>query len=277
MHRQRLCELCPTAFVTGASGGLGHAFCHMLLAEGVRVWGTARDPRRLESLTAYPSFTAVVLDLDVPAQAMAAFVAARNDAGGHFDLVIQNAGYGIFGPFTMIDHAVWHRQLSAMLLCTAQLSHEAIGTMLANGRGTLVHVSSIAAELPIPFMSGYNVAKAGLSALSESLIFETRHTNVSVIDFRPGDYRTAFNQAMEPSDQPADPQIARVWKRLESNLASAPTPEHAAQDIRRALLRHRRGIVRSGGFFQTRLAPAFAAFAPASLLRSISARYFNAS
>lgn len=277
MHSRHLGELCPTAFVTGASGGLGHAFCDMLLAEGVRVWGTARDPQRLQSLAAHSRFTALALDLEKPTEAVAAFRAAQSAAGGHFDLVIQNAGYGVFGRFTQIEPERWTRQLSDMLLSTINLSHAALVPMMAHGRGTLVHVSSIATELPIPFMAGYNIAKAGLSAFSESLLVETRSTQVAVIDFRPGDYRTDFNQGMDPAAQTHDPQLKRVWQRIEANLAAAPAPAQAARDLRTALLRRRRGIVRSGGFFQTRLAPAFAAFAPVSLLRALSARYFKVS
>ena len=276
MHSRRLGELCPTAFVTGASGGLGHAFCDMLLAEGVRVWGTARDPQRLQSIAAHPRFTALALDLEKPAEAVAAFRAAQSAAGGYFDLVIQNAGYGVFGRFTQIEPDRWTRQLSDMLLSTLTLSHAALAPMMAHGRGTLVHVSSIATELPIPFMAGYNIAKAGLSAFSESLLVETRSTQVAMIDFRPGDYRTSFNQGMRPDGHTSDTQLARVWHRLEANLAAAPTPAQAAHDLRNALLRRHRGIVRSGGFFQTRLAPVFTASAPASLVRALSARYFNA-
>jgi len=278
MPGRRLCALHPVAFVTGASGGLGQAFCEMLLAEGIRVWGTARDATRLTNLAASPRFTPVVLDLDQPTAALEAFQSAQTAAGGRFDLVVQNAGYGVFGPFASLDSELWQRQLSALLLTTARLSHAALGPMLACGHGSLVHVSSLAAELPLPFMAGYNVAKAGLSALSESLIFETRRTGITVIDFRPGDYRTAFNQAMPATGvTTTDPRLARVWQRLEHNLRTAPRPAQAAADLRRALLRRRPGIVRSGSFFQARLAPFFAALAPAALLRAASAHYFKAS
>lgn len=267
-----------TAFVTGASGGLGRAFCEMLLAEGVRVWGTARDPARLGDLAARPGFTAVALDLADPAGAAQALAQAAAAAGGAFDLVVQNAGFGVFGPFATTDFAIWQRQLDALLGVTARLSHAALGPMLTRGRGCLVHVTSLATEFPLPYMSGYNLAKAGLSALSESLVVETRGTGVTVIDFRPGDHRTDFNQAMHrPSAivPTGDPRLTRAWQRLEAHLQSAPPPARAAADLRRALRSHRSGVVRSGGFFQARLAPAFAALLPAPLRRALAARYFG--
>jgi len=278
MATLKLSALYRTAFVTGASAGLGRAFCEMLLAEGGRVWGTARDPARLGDLAARPGFTAVTLDLTAPEAAGLALAQAAAAAGGAFDLVVQNAGYGVFGPFVGTDFSVWQRQLDALLVTTARLSHAALGPMLARGRGCLVHVTSLATDFPLPYMSGYNIAKAGVSALSESLFVETRGSGVTVIDFRPGDHRTDFNQAMHRPPAPApsgDPRLTRAWQRLEAHLQTAPPPARAAADLRRALLRRRSGVVRSGGFFQAGLAPAFAALLPAPLRRALAARYFG--
>lgn len=268
------------AFITGASGGLGLAFAKMLLAENVRVTGTARDVARLSSLAKNPLFTPQALDLADPSAAERAFQDASMAAGeGGFDLVINNAGYGLFAPFTAVDYPTWQTQLDAMLGATARISHAGLRSMLPRKRGTLVNISSLAVEFPLPFMSGYNMAKAGLSALNESLIFETRGTGVTVIDFRPGDYRTAFNQAMQPTAlvNAADPRLASAWRELESHLATAPLAVAAARDLRRALVRGRSGTVRSGSFFQARIAPLFSRLAPARVRRAIIARYQGAS
>jgi NAD(P)-dependent dehydrogenase (short-subunit alcohol dehydrogenase family) len=244
----------------------------MLLADGVRVWGTARDSARL---AARENFFPVALDLADPAAAEENFLRAADAAGGAFDLVIHNAGYGVFGSFAATDFAVWQAQLDAMLLATLRLARAALRPMLARRRGCLVHVSSRAAEFPLPFMSGYNVAKAGLSAFSESLAFETRGTGVSIIDFRPGDYRTPFNQAMhQPSGELSETE-ARAWRRLEANLEAAPLPKRAAADLRCALLRGRSGTVRSGSFFQARLAPLLVRAAPLALRHAALRIYYG--
>jgi NAD(P)-dependent dehydrogenase (short-subunit alcohol dehydrogenase family) len=308
-----------TAFVTGASSGLGRAFAEMLLAGGVRVWGTSRDTARLASLAAHPAFTPVALDLaDGDAAETACARAAAQAAAGAaetapgFDLIINNAGFGRFSPFAGTrDFAVWQAQLDAMLTHTARLAHAALRGMMARRRGCLVNVSSLAVEFPLPFMPGYNIAKAGLSALSESLMFELRGTPVVVIDFRPGDYRTAFNEVIQaeaaarqsaPTSPPPNPpmpdntdtaahrgpapgapplrvphpRLSRAWDALEKNLRASPPPERAARDLRRALLRGRPGIVRSGSFFQARLAPLATRLMPARLRRAVLARYFGA-
>jgi len=267
----------PTAFVTGAASGLGQAFVRLLLAEGVQVWGSSRDKARLELFSAERNFHPVILDLRDPQASEAAFVAAAQEAGGCFALVVQNAGFGLFGRFDETEASAWTDQLETMVLATLRLSHLAYAGMRACGRGALVHVSSLSVDFPLPYMTGYNMSKAALSALGRSLMQEAGGSGVAVIDFRPGDYRTGFNDAMRPdlAQLAAEPQLARVWARLEENLASAPTVERAAADLRRALARGRSGIVRSGSFFQARLAPFLASLAPDWLVRRVSSLYFR--
>jgi short-subunit dehydrogenase len=268
-----------TAFVTGVSSGLGEAFARMLLKEGVKVWGSSREAGKLESLKKEfsPLFTPVVLDLAFSLDALKAFKAAEAEAGA-FDLVIQNAGYGVFGLFETISIKDWTLQLDQMLGVSVSLSHAAWSTFKKRNKGTLVHVSSLAAEFPLPFMSGYNIVKAGLSALSESLMYEAQGSRVIMIDFRPGDYKTAFNHAIKSAHISPTQESARLvaaWSALEKNLTEAPHPDKAARDLRKALLRGESGSVRSGGFFQASLAPFFARLLPKSLLRALTASYFN--
>jgi short-subunit dehydrogenase len=269
-------QLHGTAFVSGASTGLGNAFTRMLLSEGVRVWGTSRDMSRLAELSAeYPgAFHPVELDLADGRGAQRAFGGAAEAAGGAFDLVVNNAGYGVFGEFEALESSAWRAQLEGALLTVLELSHAGYRLMRARNRGTLVHISSLAAEFPLPYMSGYNVVKAGLSALSESLMFESRASGITIIDFRPGDYRTNFNRAMQT--ETVSDTTRKIWGRLDAMLASAPPPGRAAADLRRALLANRSGVVRSGSLFQARVAPLLARVLPASWVRSANARYFGA-
>jgi NAD(P)-dependent dehydrogenase (short-subunit alcohol dehydrogenase family) len=272
---RRVSDLHRTAFVTGASSGLGRAFAEMLLGDGVRVWGTSRDPARLRSAGPLPQLNPVPLDLGDPAAAEAAYRRAASEAGG-FGLVVNNAGFGVFGEFDALGFDLWRGQVDALLLGTARLAHAAYGDLRARGRGCLVNVSSLAVDFPLPFMSGYNVAKAGLSALSASLAQEAAGGAVTVIDFRPGDYRTGFNDAMRPGAGMADgARTAPALARLDALMAAAPGPERAAADLRRAVLRDRSGVVRSGGFFQARAAPLLARLAPAGLVSRALARYFG--
>ncbi len=276
MTAARVSDLHRTAFVTGASTGLGRAFAEMLLADGVRVWGTARDPARLAPLAGHPNFTAVVLDLGDGAKAEAVFHAAESAAGG-FDLVINNAGYGVFAPFTATDFSVWQEQLEVMLVNTARLAHLALRGMVTRRRGALVNISSLAAEFPLPFQSAYNIAKSGLTALNESLMLEFSGTGVVIIDVRPGDYRTDFEGSVRRPPGEKTPRMSRAWAAFEKMMQSGPAPAHAAAALRRALLRNRSGTVRIGRFFQAVLAPLLARCGSLPLKRRIQARYFDVS
>lgn len=269
-----------SALVTGASGGLGRAFVEMLLAEGLTVAGTARDISRLKSLESRDSFHPLGLDLLHSESIERCFDEAVIRLGGFPDLVLNCAGYGVFGPFGEVSFDKTRDLLQSSLLGTIQVADLTLRQMLLRGTGCLVNVSSVAVDHPLPFMAGYNVTKSGLSALSESLIFETRGSGLVVVDFRPGDYRTPFNQSMEvitgKLPEKASPRLRRAWEVLEKNLAAAPEPSQAARDLRRALLRGKSGTYYSGGYFQTRLAPLFSRLAPANLRRAIAARYFGA-
>jgi short-subunit dehydrogenase len=243
----RLATRYRTALVTGASTGLGRAFTAMLLAEGVA------------------DSEAVIR----------AFRAAESEAGG-FDLVVNNAGYGVFGAFADVDFSVWREQLNVMLVNTALLSHLALAGMRTRGRGALVNVSSLAAEFPLPFQSAYNMTKAGLSALNESLIIECAGTGVTVIDLRPGDFRTDFEGSVRrpPSGQ-GDPRIPRVWAAFEKMMRGGPPPTEAAAALRRALVRGKSGTIRCGRFFQAVVAPFLARFGSLPLKRRVQAGYFD--
>ncbi len=276
MAAARVSDRHRTAFVTGASTGLGRAFATMLLDEGVRVWGTARDPARLADLAAgHPGrFSPVAFDLRQPQVADAAWRAAAAEAGG-IDLLVNNAGFGLFAEFAAIDFERWRDQLEVMLVQPARLVHAALPAMLARHQGAIVNISSLAAEFPLPFQSAYNMAKSGLTALSNSLMIETSGTGVVVLDVRPGDYRTDFDRSLDRPQAAPGPRLGRAWDAFSAMMRSGPPPEHAAAALRRALLRHRSGTVRTGRVLQAVVAPFIARFGSLALQRRIQAWYFK--
>lgn len=276
MAASRVSELHRTAFITGASTGLGRAFAEMLLADGVQVWGTSRDLTRLAPLVTAGAgrFTPVALDLTDAGETERVFLAADRAAGG-FDLVINNAGFGVFAEFATPDFAHWREQLEVMLLRPAQLSQLALRGMRTRGRGAIVNISSLALEFPLPFQSAYNMAKAGLSALGETLMLECAGTGIVILDVRPGDYRTDLDALMRRPQKDLTPPMRRVWTEFENLMRSGPPPAHAAAALRRALLRNRSGTVRMGRFFQAVVAPFITRLGPLALKRRIQARYFG--
>ena len=252
----------------------------MLLDEGVRVWGTSREASRLASLAQRPdrAFTPVTLDLRDGAAAERIFRDCDRAAGG-FDLVINNAGYGVFGEFAETDFSIWAEQISVMLVNTARLTHAALGLMRGSSDRrprAIVNISSLAAEFPLPFQSAYNICKSGLTALNESLMIECAGSPIAIIDVRPGDYRTDFEGSVRrPAPAAPHPRLARAWAAFERMMQSGPPPAQAAEALRRCWLRRRSGTLRTGRLFQAVLAPFLARFGSLALKRRIQARYFD--
>ncbi len=276
MAASRVSELYRTALITGASTGLGRAFAEMLLAEGVLVWGTSREATRLAPLTAIGGgrFTPVALELGDAAAMEQVFHTADQAAGG-FDLVINNAGFGVFAEFSTPDFVHWQEQLDVMLLRPAQLTQLALRGMRTRRRGAIVNISSLALEYPLPFQSAYNMAKAGLSALSETLMLECAGTGIVILDVRPGDYRTDLDASMRRPQNELTPPMRRVWVEFQKLMRSGPPPAHAADALRRALLCNRSMTLRTGRFFQAVLAPLITRLGSLALKRRIQARYYG--
>jgi NAD(P)-dependent dehydrogenase (short-subunit alcohol dehydrogenase family) len=274
-RRTPLNRIHRTALVTGASTGLGLAITEMLLREDVRVWGTSRDKARLANLAAaYPdTFTPIHLDL-CEDKVDATYRWVDHLADG-LDLVVNNAGFGVFAEYSVPDFAVWEEQLRVMLLQPARLAYRATRSMRLRGHGAVVNISSLAAEFPLPFQPAYNMAKAGLTALSESLMIEYAETGIVIYDVRPGDYRTDFESSVRRPQPEMNDRMKKAWAAFEKMMRSGPPPEHAAKALHRALLRHRSATLRIGRPFQAIVAPLLARLAPLPLRRHFQASYFD--
>src|SRR5436190_22585533 len=136
-------------FLTGASSGIGRAIADALLARGDEVWGTSRN---LERLPKVPQFHPVRLDLSDPRSVEEAFNGALADAG-HFDVLINNAGSGHFGPLENLSEKEIVAQFQVLVFGQLQLMRLALGAMHLRGQGLIINVSSLASRLPVPFMA----------------------------------------------------------------------------------------------------------------------------
>ena len=223
-------------FITGASSGIGLLTARALCAQGHEVWGTSRT---LGKLPGMERFHPVVLDLNEQSSIEAGFRQALLEAG-HFDVLINNAGAGVFGPLEGFSNREFTAQLQTLLVGPLQLIRLALPAMRARRAGLIVNVSSLAGELPLPFMSPYSLSKAALSAMSEGLNLELAHTGVRLVDVRPSDFATEFH-GFDPAAGPRARRglCAESGARLEGDPSqheprarSAEGGRHAGQDRR---------------------------------------------
>lgn len=259
-----------TALVTGASRGLGRAFATRFLREGLRVVGTARDPSAVEPLE---GVTWLRLDLGDAAQ-LATLRGSWDERVGPVDVLVNNAGFGDFGPLEQFSTEAVRQHLAVLLEAPIGLAQAVLPGMRARRSGAIVNVASLAAELPIPFLTLYDAAKAGLAGFSQALQLETAGSGVQVVDFRPGDFRTEFYRHSH-CDTAGRAELARTWEAMQAHVAQAPVAEGAADALWRALRRGRSGTVRTGSWFQARLAAWGARHLPERWMRRRILAYYG--
>jgi len=206
------------AIVTGATRGIGRGIAEALAREGVRLCISARNASEVEetveALNRLDGGKAIgcVCDVRDHAQVKSLFEAATTVLGG-VDILINNAGIGIFAPVEEMAPEDFRAILETNLCGVFYCCHEAIPLMKERGGGYIINISSLAGANPHPRMAAYNASKFGLNGFSEALMQEVRHDGIKVSYIMPGSVNTEFG-GDTPGDQnswqlqPAD--IARV-------------------------------------------------------------------
>ena len=192
-----------TALVTGASAGLGAEFARLCAMGGYDVVLVARSAERLADLAAAMakahgvSARPLVADLSDPAAPAAIFA---DFDGRPVDLLINNAGFGVRGPYAETD---WTRDASLLqvnIVALAQLTKLFLPDMVRRRSGRILNVASTAAYVPGPFMAVYYASKAFVLSFSEALSNEVQGTGVSVTVLCPGPTRTKFAETAGIAD-----------------------------------------------------------------------------
>ncbi len=249
-------------FITGASSGIGLTTAKLLLAEGHEVWGTSRN---LERIPKMPRWYAVHLDLTDSLSIEQAFNGALAKAG-YFDVLINNAGAGHFGPAELLPPETIASQFQILVFGQIQLMDLALHHMQTRGEGLIINVTSLASRLPVPFMAAYNAAKAAMASFTMSTQLELGNSPVRIVDLQPGDICTEFNQGVIRSakgDPRYDAKVARAWEIVERTMKNAPSPDLVAREVLKLINADRPPPrVTVGDLFESRIAPLIFRFLP---------------
>ena len=262
--------------LTGASSGIGLDAALRLVSRGHRVWGTSRDPARLPRIS---GLHPVALDLGSPESIRSAVAAARESAGA-FDVLVNNAGSGRFGPIEHMDDDHVRDQFQVLVFGPLQVLRLLLPD-LCETRGKIINVSSLATQYPIPYMGPYSAAKAALSTLTWTLQMELGDRGVQVVDLQPGDILTGFNDRL-PKTAPEEAGAyresqQRAFAVYDANQRRACGPERVGESIVR-LVESERPLpprVTVGSRFQAGLAPLLARLVPTRMLRWGLRRYYR--
>ncbi|MDX1650664.1 MAG: SDR family oxidoreductase [Myxococcota bacterium] len=180
----------PTAWVTGASAGIGRAFARELARRGWRLRLVARRRGRLEELAAQleaeHGVEARVEACDLTDPEALRRLEGRLTRDRRAELLVNDAGMGDFGDFVASRRDVLDRMVRLNTLALVRLGHAAASGMARRGRGAIVNVSSSAAFQPGPRFAIYAATKAFVNSFSEALAFELRDHGVRVQALCPG-------------------------------------------------------------------------------------------
>jgi short-subunit dehydrogenase len=249
-----------TAFITGASTGIGQAAALALSRAGYRVIGTSRKAQPGEIRGGLR-----MIACDVTSdESVAAAVAEAHAELGHIDLLVNNAGFGIAGAAEESSIAQVRSLYDTNVLGVVRVTSAVLPIMRAQGSGRILNVGSGLGLVPAPFNAHYSGTKHALEGYSESLDHEVRGFGIRVAVIEPATTRTSFESSTFPPDRPLqayDASRAGYLLAYERAMAAADTAESVAETIvkaasdRKPLLRYPSGKAARQVSFARRFLP----------------------
>lgn len=202
-----------TWLITGVSSGFGHAMTEQLLAQGKTVIGTVRNVAKVQDLMdQYPdTFVSEILDVtDVSAIHR---LVAKLTQNYQIDVLVNNAGYGLFGAAEELSDDEINRIIATDLTGSIQMVRAILPSMRHQGHGRLIQISSYGGQVAFPGNAMYHAAKFGIEGFMEAVAQEVASFNIGVTIVEPGGARTEFRYGSA--------QVAKAMPAYEGNPAHA--------------------------------------------------------
>lgn len=181
-------------FITGTSRGFGRIWAEAALSRGDRVAATARNIQTLKPFVEQYGDLVLPLALDVTDRASA--MSAIDAAVAHFgrlDVVINNAGYGLFGMVEEVSEPEARAQFETNFFGALWVTQAALPHLRAQGSGHIIQVSSIGGVTAFPFFGIYNASKWALEGMSQALAAEVKDFGIKVTLVEPMPYATDWS------------------------------------------------------------------------------------
>jgi NAD(P)-dependent dehydrogenase (short-subunit alcohol dehydrogenase family) len=237
------------AVVTGSSSGIGYATSLMLARKGFYTYASARNIDKsasLESIANTEKLPLKLIQLDViddssVNEAVEKIVSEK----GRIDVLVNNAGYALFGAFENLSLDEIKAQFETNFFGVIRVIQHVLPIMrnLQNGGGgVIVNVSSVNGHVAFPVISAYVATKFALEGLSESIAYELEPFGIKVILIEPGAIGSNFmkgsvlsNKALDPNS-PYSEFVRKVRFKISSDHENATQPEEVAKTIVQAIL-----------------------------------------
>ncbi|WP_056947054.1 SDR family oxidoreductase [Secundilactobacillus odoratitofui] len=202
-----------TWLITGVSSGFGRAMTTQLLAQGKTVIGTVRNMTKVQDLLDQYPETFIGRTLDVTDINAIHQLIDELTKTYQIDVLVNNAGYGLFGAAEELSDAEVERIIATDLTGSIQMVRAILPSMRAQGHGRLIQISSYGGQVAFPGNSMYHAAKFGIEGFMESVAQEVASFNIGVTIVEPGGARTEFRYGSA--------QVAKALPAYEGNPAHA--------------------------------------------------------
>ncbi len=227
------------ALVTGASSGIGLETVRLLQTKGWKVAATMRNPEMAEDLQRIVDVECFRLDVTDEESIKAAIGDALKQFG-RIDAVINNAGYGLVGPFESASKEQIDRQFKTNVFGLMNVCREILPYFREEKRGTIVNVASMGGRITFPLYSLYHGTKWAVEGFSEALQHEVRQFNIKIKIIEPGPIKTDFySRSMDLTKKDGldayDGYIARILPNMQKAGEKAPDGKLVAEVIYNAL------------------------------------------
>ncbi len=218
--------------ITGASSGIGRSTAEYLVGKGYRVFGASR------SQPTQADFEWVCMDVTDDASVIEA-VNLVLDKAGRIDILVNNAGLGIVGPLEETSDALIQEVFNTNVFGMLRVCRAVIPFFREQRSGLILNISSIAAEMGLPFRGVYSASKASLEILTESLSMELKEFNIRVCSLLPGDIATGINQNRLvvglPEGSVYARRFAKIHQQINEEVARAAQPIVIARAVARII------------------------------------------
>jgi NAD(P)-dependent dehydrogenase (short-subunit alcohol dehydrogenase family) len=182
--------------VTGASSGIGRETAKLFQTKNWKVAATMRTPENAGDLTNIVDLKSIRLDVTEPASIKSA-IGETLETFGRIDAVVNNAGYGLLGPFEAASDEQIRRQFETNVFGVMNVCREIIPHFREQKRGTIVNISSLGGRTAFPFSSLYNATKWAIEGFTESLQYELEPFGIKVKLVEPGPIKSEFHGRSE--------------------------------------------------------------------------------
>jgi len=227
-----------SVLITGASTGIGKAAALLFMKKGWNVAATMRSPEKEKGWTQGENVTAIRLDVtEIDSIREAIGEAIRRF--GKIDAIVNNAGYGLVGPFEASSREQVERQFATNVFGLMNVTREILPHFREQRGGVIVNVASMGGRITFPLYSVYHGTKWAVEGFSESLQFELRPFGIRVKIVEPGPIKTDFyDRSMDLIQKPGltayDTFVSRAMPAMQRAGETGATPESVAKVIWKA-------------------------------------------